>query len=352
MRLYFSLILIVGLWIAVPATHAQDAPTTVPDLTGLNVPQAAAELNRAGLRLGVELGAAWTEASATPPNTVGGQSVAAGQTLAYGSEVDVTVLTTATLTLLYDDNDITLINATTAPLDTTGLTFNSADGTKFFSADEWVPVLDPGDCGQLWSITTRRDPKRLPECDGIQWLAANDTVKHFWTALAGVNEFSVVQGGVARATCPAAPAGTQPLRCDFALGGVNADTLSTPYLHFAYNANALAVINTSSDQWMPLDQTPIINVETGQQFGFQGLFTDSTIVADVTRLAPNQCILLTIDQASPPGPCDVVATVTVDAESAFWRGGFLLDTATTTDNEMRSCPMPDSTRSTLCIMPR
>ena len=122
MRPYLSFILIIGLVLAGATASAQDDPVTVPDLTGLNVPQAAAELNRAGLRLGVELGDAWTESSPTPPNTIGDQSTPPRETLPFGTEVDVTVLTTATLTLLYDDNDITLINSTAAPLETTGLT--------------------------------------------------------------------------------------------------------------------------------------------------------------------------------------------------------------------------------------
>ncbi|MEM6283566.1 MAG: PASTA domain-containing protein [Chloroflexota bacterium] len=352
MKPYFSLMLIIGLFWAVTVTLAQDDPITVPDLTGLNVPQAAAELNRAGLRLGVELGAAWTELSPNPPNTIGGQSVAAGETMPYGTEVDVTVLTTATLTLLYDDNDITLVNPTAAPLTTNGLTFNTADGTRFFSAAEWNPIIEPGDCGQLWSVTTRRDPKRLPECDGIRWLGTNDTVKHFWTALAGVTEFSVVQGGVTRVTCPAAPAGTQPLRCDFALGGTDGATINTPYLHFAYTANAFTVINTSPDQWMPLDQTPLISAQTMQPFGLQMFLTDPTIVADATRLAPNQCVLLTTGDAQAPRPCDVVAELSVAGDAAFWQIGFLLDAATTGNAELKSCPAADPSALTLCVMPR
>lgn len=52
---------LVGFLLIAGTARAQDV--SVPDLTGLNVPQAAALLNRAGLRLGAENVAAWRPAS-------------------------------------------------------------------------------------------------------------------------------------------------------------------------------------------------------------------------------------------------------------------------------------------------
>ena len=56
---------------------AQDA-VQVPDLTGMNVPQAAAALNHVGLGLGNENGEAWTAESGLEQNRIKAQSVAAG----------------------------------------------------------------------------------------------------------------------------------------------------------------------------------------------------------------------------------------------------------------------------------
>ena len=58
----------------------------VPDLTGMNVPQAAAALNRVGLGLGNETGEAWTAASGLKQNSIKAQSVAAGQSAASAHE--------------------------------------------------------------------------------------------------------------------------------------------------------------------------------------------------------------------------------------------------------------------------
>jgi hypothetical protein len=348
----FSLVWLFILLLGPVALLAQDDPVSVPDLTGLNVPQAAAELNRNGLRLGAELGTAWTADAPAPPNTVGGQSVAAGSAVAYGTEVDVTVLSTANVVLLYDDNDITLVNQTGAPLNMVGLAFNSSDGTKFFSATDWLSLLDAGDCGQLWSVTTRRDPKRLPECDATRWQGTNDTTKHFWTSLAGVTEFSVVQDGVQRVTCPAAPAGTDPLRCEFFVAGGVSAPLDTEYLHFAYTADRWVAVNTSTDRWMPIGSTPLLDPATGLLPSINSFFTDSTIVADVNRLAPGQCILLTTGDLSVPQPCDQVATAVVSGGGAFWQRGFQVASITDDAIEPVLCPPADATRLTLCIMTR
>src|SRR5690348_12468683 len=90
--------------------YAQDA--AVPDLTGLNVPEAAALLNKNGFALGAENNVGWTADSGQEQNTIKGQSVAAGQTAAPGSAIDVTVLRSPNAMLIYDDNDLSLVNKT------------------------------------------------------------------------------------------------------------------------------------------------------------------------------------------------------------------------------------------------
>lgn len=55
-------IVVMSLVMGVPLV-AQDAAGVVPDLTGLNVAQAAAALSEAGLLLGQQIPVTWTEAS-------------------------------------------------------------------------------------------------------------------------------------------------------------------------------------------------------------------------------------------------------------------------------------------------
>ena len=63
------------------SVFAQDS-VTVPDLTGLSVPAAAALLNKSALALGAENNQGWTADSGVEQNHIKGQSVAAGQTAA------------------------------------------------------------------------------------------------------------------------------------------------------------------------------------------------------------------------------------------------------------------------------
>ncbi|NDJ60829.1 MAG: PASTA domain-containing protein [Chloroflexi bacterium] len=341
-----------GLLLAV-GVGAQTDMVTVPSVEGLNVPQAAAALNSSGLRLGEQRGAAWTEASPLPVNTISGQSAAVGDQIAYGTPVDVTVLTSTNLILFYDENDITLVNQLGRPLNTGGISFRSTDGARVFAAAEWGGAIGDGDCGQLWSIN-RRDPKRLPECSSISWRSTSDTSRHFWTALAGVTSFSVIQDGVERGTCDAAPAGSDLLRCDIFIVGGTTRAQETAYLHFAYLSGGLAVINTSTDQWMPLAATPLFDAAAGTPVSVSApaLFADPRIVADPARLAPGQCILLTTGDPTLPQPCDVVATALVAAGDAFWQRGFQVESITGVVDERVLCPPADANPLTLCVLPR
>jgi hypothetical protein len=66
----------------------QDQSAVVPNLVGLNIAQATAALNHVGLALGKQTSAASGEAQ----NAISAQSVPAGQALALGSSVDVTIV--------------------------------------------------------------------------------------------------------------------------------------------------------------------------------------------------------------------------------------------------------------------
>src|SRR5215813_13975992 len=78
---------------------------TVPNLVGLNLPQATAALNNVGMALGNQTSAPWTQDSGVPQNTISVQSTPAGQAATAGASVDVTVLRSPNVSLSYDDND-------------------------------------------------------------------------------------------------------------------------------------------------------------------------------------------------------------------------------------------------------
>ena len=140
MRKLCCLILLFALILPV---YAQE--TTVPDLTGLRVPQAAAELNRSGLRLGRQEAQPMTAADSVTPNTVAGQSVAAGELVASGTTVDIRVWSAANITLIYDDNDLTMLNLTGGNLNLGNISYNSPDGTHRFTAKNSRGSLEIGD---------------------------------------------------------------------------------------------------------------------------------------------------------------------------------------------------------------
>jgi hypothetical protein len=338
-RIVLALIIaLLGLQIA----FAQDS-TTVPDVTGLNVPQAAAALNRAGLGLGAQTNLLWTAESGLPQNTISVQSVAAGANVAVGTVVDVTVLRSPNVTLLYDDNDLTLINRAGVDLDLTGLIFSTVESSRAasFSVTRWgMNFVGASDCLQVWSIS-RSNAKEVEGCRSMNWLTTNRTEEHFWTALNGVTTFNVAQSGVERIVCPAAPAGTQPISCDFYLPAAGGDV--TPFIAFAYNNDVLVIHNRSEDRWMPLAGILV----GGQSIGEPAMYVMQNTVANVSQLAPGQCVLFSsAADAQPPVECDVIASTPI----YFWNAPFVIDGVT--DEVQRNCPAATAGRLTLCILPR
>ena len=357
-------LVLVGLLVAAPA-GAQGDPVTVPDVTGLSAPAAAARLNESGLALGSQSGEAWAEASGVPANTISAQLPAAGASVERGTSVDVTVLRSPNALLLYDAESVTLINQGSAPLNLNGLVFNALDGfvPASFQATNWLGVLDAnGHCAQLWSVQ-RGSADRPAECvEGVQrWLSTVNTSVHFWTGANGVTQFSVVYNGVERAVCEAAAPGEPRKQCAFYLPGAVGGEDATPYVYLAYTTDSLAVINESSDQWMPLAETAIVNanpnvaVAGGVTFaaGDPQLFGNPPTVADVTRLAPGQCLLYTNSSptvAAPPEDCTVIARLDVEPSLIFWGADFEIISAT--DGQRYTCPAAVADLLTICVVPR
>lgn len=341
----------------------QEATVAVPNLVGMNVPQAAAALNRVGLVLGTQTNAGWTADSGLPQNTISAQSFAAEQPVPQGTPIDITVLRSPNVALIYDENDFTIINNANANLEFGGLLFGVVEGAApaAYSATRWTGSLPAGGCAQLWSVL-RSAPKDVEGCARINhWLTSvNNTAEHFWTGLNGVVSFSVVYSGAQHATCPAAPAGSQPMRCDVYLP-VGSAVEVTPYIYFAYTPDRLVVFNRSDDKWMPLDATPVINLnpnvsvpEPQINLSDPSIVSRVNAVANLSTLAPNQCLLFTnsvsLENQNLPESCDVVGQSNIDPNLIFWSSSF--DIVSTTDGRRRTCAAATAGRLTICVMPR
>lgn len=354
-QLRLLVLLMLTLLIA-SAVSAQTTAVRVPDVTGLNVPQAAAALNRAGLRLGAQIAVGWTPDSPLPQDSVSAQSLSPDTEAAFGTAVDLTVLRSANALLIYDDNDITLVNGTGAALDLSQISFNTLDGSvpAAFQAARWGGVLEAGDCGQLWSLS-RREPKSLEECtEAMLWATTNDPAQHFWTGGGGVTQFSISQGGIQRGICPVSAVG----RCEFFLASSTTAGDATDYVYFAYTADALVILNRSADRWMPLNGLLLNTAPTPNGFPVgpaASSVSPETVLGDVYQLAPGQCLLARLSDADTttaavPEPCDVLATYAFAPETQFWARDFYVTSST--DGQTRRCPAPGESGLSLCILPR
>lgn len=351
--------------IFIPLIHAQDSSVIVPDISGLNVPQAAALLNGASLELGDETATGWDELSGLQRDTVSGQSVEAGSVVDAGTYIDIEVLRSPNMALVYDDNDLTLVNLSNSVANVASLRFTSAEGNPAsFTATRWSTGLREKQCMQVWSIS-RNQSKGMDGCRYIQnWITTNNTGEHFWTQTNGVQSFSVIEDEVVRAVCPAAPTNSQdsPLRCEFFFSGAEAGDSTTAFIYLIYTPDVAAVINKSNDRWMPTDRSLIYNYNPKLQVqGVSGVFGDPTVLrdedytgyGDVTNLAPGQCIMYTTnhpDGMNPPEPCNVIAQRDLSPDVVFWLAEFEIESAT--DGKTHKCPAASADRPTICIVPQ
>ena len=350
---FIFLFLIAVLSLFITPLSAQSA--TVPDLTGLNIPQAAAALNAAGLSLGDEAAQLWDSLAPVEPDLIGGQSVPAGSAAEAGTVVDVTVLRAPNAAMIYDDNDITLVNLSGANISVNDVTFNTVDGNSAsFPASLWTDILRANQCLQLWSVG-RNGPKGLDECRLIQtWRVTTNPAEHFWTGSGGTTQFSLSKAGEQVVTCDVA----NPGRCDFYLPTGVRGGESTEYVYFAYTSDQLAIINTSDDRWMDLNGLSVINnfaqpLGATVAVGNPSLFGNPSIVADIRRLAPGQCLLFTNSSPqsdAPPQPCDPIARLNIAPNLIFWGAAFEVDSVTSERNH--ACPAGAADRLILCVMPR
>lgn len=346
--------LLLPIW-SVSILTAQEVQ--VPDLTGLTIPEAAAQLNTVGLGLGAQSSEAWDASLGIPENTIGNQSVEAGSSIAAGTTVDVTRYDSPNAYFIYDENDVTFVNLTGTVVNMREILFVSGDETKTVEATEWgIAFAEASDCFQLWSIPAR-EAKFWEDCNQpTYWRSTTNPDFHFWTQVAGVTEFVMLQDGIERARCEAAPAGSEPIRCDFFMTTAATSDIAN-YLYMAYTTDSFVVLNNTADRWMDTNMTPFyvttddedeeITVTVGE-----AAFTETNPVADVTRLAPGQCLHLTAENAAAPlaEDCFVIGQQNLAVADAFWQSGFELDNDLIGARAI--CPPATEGRVTICIMPR
>jgi hypothetical protein len=361
-KCWFLMLTVVCCLVFAAGAHMQETPTGVPDLIGMNIAQATAALNRIGMKLGNQLSEPWTELAGIPPNTISAQAIPVGEAPVAGGSVDVLLVRTPNVRLVYDENDLTLINNTGSELNFNGLAFGVAEGATpaAFAATRWRGSLPAGGCAQMWSVL-RSIPKDVEGCERIGvWLTTNNSAEHFWTGLNSVSRFKVVQAGVERATCPAAPAGSAPMNCDvFLPADLTGDI--TSYLYFAYTPDRLIIYNQSEAQFMPLSGARLVNRNPNLRppnqeinLGDTGFYTLLNPVANLGQLAPGQCILFTNSSAIPatetPEPCDVIGRFDIDPNLIFWATSF--DLISPTSGDSSTCNAPSAAQVTVCLAPR
>ncbi|MBZ0293235.1 MAG: PASTA domain-containing protein [Anaerolineae bacterium] len=348
-------IIMCVLILVVQAVQGQET-VTVPDVRGLTVPAAAAALNRVGIGIGREIIQPWNTESELAQNTISTQSIAPDTQVEAGTVIDLTILRSPNTLLLYDDNDLTLVNQTNGVIDLTGITFQASDGNQAaFDASAWGNRLRRGRCAQIWSVH-RGGPKALDECRAIEhWHTTTNSDEHFWTAEDGTSQFALTQNGIERGVCLVA----NPGRCELYLTtlGENSE-VTTDHIYIAYTQDRLAILNNTDDRWMPLNGLELRNNAVEPRGAViapadSSIYAELNPVADLQRLAPGQCILFTdssADTQTSPIPCEVIAHLQVGSSVRFWAADFPVVSAT--DSLDHTCPAATSEGITLCIMPR
>jgi hypothetical protein len=345
-----ALIIFIGAVGSAQPLEQTASAVSIPNLAGLTPPQAAAALNAARLQLGSQSSA--TATAPQLPGTITGQIPAAGSTISPGAAVDVVIAYAPNIRLIYDNNDLTIINIGAQPLDVRTIDLQASDAVPVsFDGQRWGRQVEPTDCVQVWS-TRRTQPKSLAECRRIEaWLSTTDPSQHVWKESAGVQHFVVRQDGVARGECPAAGAGTRgnPLVCEIYLEQAQPAPV-WPFIYLAYTRDTLVVHNTSGDRWMRLNAT--VTPASGGMFSFNdislyraidGLVVNNGNDGSVLRqLAPSQCVRFRPANApisTLPEPCLIFADALIDGVP-FWHTPFTIEDSSG-DKHVCGAAMPD-----------
>lgn len=342
----FSLLFVTILSVNDAQTTTPDPTPPVPDVAGLTVPEAAAKLNQAGLQLGLIEDVQGTAGQA---NTIAAQVPSAGSAAEPGTAVDLTVRRSQMVKLIYDDNDLTLMNLSSEDLSLRRVYFRSVDGTAStsFVATDWdANRLRGNQCMQLWSIATRVT-RAVEGCGSFQkWVYRTVGTAHFWTGANNTTRFEVTQDGVLRGICVIEDGECSLYIAPFAgRSGIAPDVAE--YVTLLYTPDTLWITNRTANRWLPTGDLLI----GGTQAGDTAIYSTVSDVATPQLLAPGQCLRWERPGAagnSDADPCEVVGVARV---SGFWTQVFRVSSQV--DGARRECPpVAEGSQTALCLLPR
>jgi hypothetical protein len=332
------------------------SPITVPDVVGLTVPEAAAVLHRAGLKLGPQTSVYRLDQA---HNTVIGQTPPADASAEPLSEVGIEVVIQTNIEIVYDNNDITVINLTGTTLNGGRMRFEAIDSglpsPPAFSFNEVADLrvsVDDDQCLQFWSISEGMGQPADGCARGLDgWFASILTERHFWTRASEAATFRFWYGDQPVGDCPTMRDLRGKQRCPMRLALDPDEGDTAEYLYFVYSADQLIVKNASARRWMAVDGVTFGGIDLGDF----ARIPRETFVGSERRLAPGECILLTAASISTGEPiqddlsveCFVIARGELSDVDLFWRRGFALGDAA-------SCPPPPATNAarSICLVPR
>ncbi len=231
--------------------------------------------------------------------------------------------------LIYNADNVTLINVSGRNLDLTGLVFEGSSGTMLVERWDTEFLSRPlnnfpaGDCLQVWGLGSQDVRPQPGECQFRQvWVAVNE-MQQFWV---NTERFSVSRGGLVLEVCE-----TWTGVCDVSLyGGTPPDTVvptSAPPVdvggiadvRFIYDAESLALVNVSGQV---LDLTALVfesdsGVMSATRWGTEFL------TQPLYMFPPGDCLqvwgLDTVDLPVKPDECEFRhAWIAIGDEARFW----------------------------------
>lgn len=351
MRNLLIAVLFIMLMIPVVAQENEETIVTIPDLSGLTLPEAAKVLNENNMLLDPIILSLDSEEQEATLNTIVAQSPEAG------TEVDPETETIVTISVLRDFNVLlvyynealerqgietdhfTIINLGESEINIDGIVFQSDQ--RQFVASKWRDsIIKLDQCFQLWSNPNNgiHQPSECGTLAGTGILQDVSTAERFWKE---TTSFTVMQDGVYRGTCDIAAG-----RCELWVSPQMIAEEVTEYAYFVYDEHELVVYNRSETQWMPLHQIQL------NDFGnLNNLRLWSTSLFEVlTFLAPQQCVIFSDNSRDESlVECDEIAQKNSPDDNIFWRDGFTVISSHEYGTE-RTCPPPNG--QTFCLIPR
>jgi hypothetical protein len=342
------LLLIMLCFLAIPAWGQDSSQTevpTMPNLSGLTVPQAHTLLYERGLEL--EPIIVSTNSGTGRLNSIIDQSLAAGEVINEGTVISVTVLREYNLELIWESQDqgdeaFTIVNLTESLINLEQLLFEKADGSRRLDTNLWPNELRERQCIQLWPFEVT-DGFQLPECNFLQGggiLSVLNESQQFWR---GEGSFYVSQEGLRRAECQILDG-----RCQIWVSPSAISEEFSPYVFLTYNPHELIIHNRSESEWLPLNQlalndSPALNdVREWDVFRFS---------ETMPFLAPNQCVRFSDSFTNSLVNCIEIASRELAQAEIFWRSDFTVHSLHLGDVS-KTCPAALGDMPTICLLLR